>query len=54
MLKSYAVEKIMQIMKKSMVEFISAESSVYLFLDPHLVMSGGVQSGPRQPVEDYH
>ena len=53
MLKSYAGEKIIQIMKKTMVEFVSVVSSVYhclLFQDPPLVMSDG---GPREPVLDY-
>ena len=42
MLKSYAGEKIIQIIKKTMVEFISVESSVFhclLFQDLLLVMS---------------
>ena len=45
MSKSYACEKIMEMMKKAMVEFISTESSVchcLLFLDPPLTMSDGV------------
>ena len=38
-------KKITQIMKKTTVEFVSAESSVFhclLFLDPPLAMSDGV------------
>ena len=49
MVKGYAGEKIMQIMKKTTVEFISVESSVYhylLFQDPSLVMSDGVLVWP--------
>ena len=45
MLKSYAREKIMQTLKKTIVGFISAESSVchcLLFLDQPLVMSDGI------------
>ena len=49
MLKSYSGEKIMQIMKKTAMEFIFIESSVYhclLFLDLPLVMSEGVPVWP--------
>ena len=45
MLKSYAEEKTMQVMKKTVVEFVWVESSIYhclLFLDPPLVISVGV------------
>ena len=48
--KNYAGEKITQIMKKTMVWFVSIESSVYhclLFLDPPLVMSDGVLLWPK-------
>ena len=48
--KNYAGEKITQIMKKTMVWFVSTESSVYhclLFLDPPLVMSDGVLLWPK-------
>ena len=44
-LKNYTGEKITQIMKKTVVEFVSVESSVYrcfLFPDQPLVMSDGV------------
>ena len=45
MFKSYAGEKIMPIMKKNKVGFVSAESSVFayclLLLDLSLVMSAG-------------
>ena len=56
MLKSYTVQKITQIMKKTEVEFFLVKAQVYhclLFLDLPLVISGGVQSSPRQPVGDY-
>ena len=49
MLKSYAGQKMKQIMKETVVEFISVVSSVYhclLFLDPPLVMSDGVLVWP--------
>ena len=49
MLKSYAEENIMQIMCKTMVEFILVESSVFLcllFLDLPLVISHGVLFWP--------
>ena len=42
---SYAEKKIMQIIKKTTVESVSVESSVYhcvLFQDPSLVMSDSV------------
>ena len=45
MLKSYAREEITQIMRKTMVEFLSAESSIchcFPFLYPPLAMSDGV------------
>ena len=48
MLTSYAGEKISQIMKKTMVDFLSVASSIYQFgfffkfLDLPLVMSDGV------------
>ena len=43
MLKSYAAEKIMQIMKKTAVEFVSVESSVY----PILSLSGSAPGDVR-------
>ena len=49
MLKKNTGEKIMQIIKKTTVKFISVESSVYhclLFLGTPLVMSGGVPFWP--------
>ena len=49
MLKSYAGEEITQIMKKTVVEFVSVESIVYhylLFLDMPLMMSDGVLVWP--------
>ena len=45
MLKNYAGEEITQIMRKTALEFMSVESSVYhclLFLDLPLVMSDDV------------
>ena len=45
MLKSYAREKIIVIMKKTVVELVSVESSIYhclIFLDLPLVMSDGI------------
>ena len=44
MLKSYAGKKILQIMEKTMVDFVLIASSIYhcfLFLDLPLVMSDG-------------
>ena len=42
MLKSYAGEKMPQIMEKTMVDFVSVASNIYysfFFLDPPLMMS---------------
>ena len=53
MLKSYAGGKITEIMKKIMVELISAESSLchcLFFLDLLLVMLDGIIVLPYQPV----
>ena len=49
MLKSYAGEKIMHIMKKTVAEFVSADSIILhglLFLDLPLVISDGVLDWP--------
>ena len=55
MLKSYAGKKILQIVEKTMVDFVSVASSIYhcfFFLALPLVMSD-VDPGLRQPVQDY-